>query len=173
MRRTAVETGGGDVESTVESGSQRQSQQPSFASATASTVAQSSQSAQPQDPAIVDIFLTTQAMLHNFLKEKNEPRSECQPFLDFVAAEAKKLPDDKYNVFQAEVFSLLQRAKRSDSPTQPPTTQHQRLTQPFRSATVTSDSQREGILPHVPLSRSTVESCQVTVESKHHISQQQ
>ena len=50
-------------------------------------------------------------MLRDFLKEKNKPRSECQPFLDFVAAEAAKLPDDKYNSFQSEVFNLLHRAK--------------------------------------------------------------
>ena len=47
-------------------------------------------------------------MLRDFLKERNEPRSERQPFLDFVAAEAKKLPDEKYDLFQAEVFNLLQ-----------------------------------------------------------------
>ena len=78
---------------------------------------------------MVDIYRTTQAMLCDFLKENNEMRIERQPFLDFVAAEAEKLPDDKYDFFQAEVFNLLQRAKQSDAPTQPPTTQHQRLTQ--------------------------------------------
>ena len=92
----------------------------------------------------------SQAMLRDFLKEKSEPRSERQAFLDFVAAEAEKLLDKKYDIFQAEVF----RAKRSDALTQPPTMQHQQLTQPVRSATVTSDSQREGVLPPVPLSRS-------------------
>ena len=101
-----------DVESVMKSASQWQSQQPSFASATMSTPAQSAQSARPQDPAMVDIYQTTQAMLHDFPKEKNEPRSERQHFLDFVLLPF--LPDDKYDLFQAEVFNLLQRAKRSD-----------------------------------------------------------
>ena len=93
-------------------------------------------------------------MLCDFLKKNNGQRSERQAFLEFVAVEAEKLPDDKYDVFQAEVFHLLHRAKHSDTPSQPPTTQHQQLTQPVRSATVTSDSQREGVLPPVPLCRS-------------------
>ena len=146
-----------DVESAMDTSGHGLSQQQSVSSDTASTPAQSAQSAQPQNPAMVDIYRKTQAMLRDFLKEKNEPRSECQPFLDFVVAEAEKLPDDKYNLFQAEVFNLLQRAKRSDAPSQssqPPTTQHQPLTQPVRSATVTSDSQREGVLPPVPVCRS-------------------
>ena len=93
-----------DVESTVETSSQGPSQQPSFASATTSTparIAQSAQSAQPQDPAMVDIYRTTQAMLCDFLKKNNEPRSERQPFLDFVTVEAEKLPDDKHAAFRA------------------------------------------------------------------------
>ena len=93
-------------------------------------------------------------MVCDFLKENKESKSERQPLLDFVVAEIEKLPDAKYNIFQAEVVNLLHRAKRSDTPSQPPTTQHQRLTQPVRSATVTSDSQREGVLPPVSLSRS-------------------
>ena len=82
----------------MESGSQGPSQPPSFASATVSTPAQSAQYAQLQDPGMNDIYRTTQALLCDFLK-KNEQRSERQPFLDFVAAEAEKLPDDKYDEF--------------------------------------------------------------------------
>ena len=104
MRRASVEVGGfsqissitatspnesrgslTDVDSVAESGSQGQSQHPSFASATASTPAPSAQSAPPHDPAMVDIYRTTQAMLRDFLKEKNKARSERQPFYDFDA----------------------------------------------------------------------------------------
>ena len=58
-------------------------------------------------------------MLCDFLKKNNGQRSERQAFLEFVAVEAEKLPDDKYDVFQAEVFHLLHRAKRSDTLSQP------------------------------------------------------
>ena len=88
-------------------------------------------------------------MLCDFLKEKNEQKSERQPFYNFIATEADRLPDPRYDIFQAEVFNQLQSFKRPDAPSQATTTQHQRLAQPVRSATITSDSQREGILPHV------------------------
>ena len=45
---------------------------------------------------MVDIYRMTQAMLRDFLKEKNEARSKRQPFSDFVAAEAEKLPSNRY-----------------------------------------------------------------------------
>ena len=102
MRRAAVETGGfsqissvtatspnkskgslTDVDSIAESGSQGQSQHPSFASATVSTPAQSAQSAPPHDPAMVDIY--------SFLKEKNEARRERQSFYDFFRGRGRQV----------------------------------------------------------------------------------
>ena len=119
MRRAAVETGGfsqissvtarspnesrgslTDVDSVAKIGSQGHSQKPIYASATASTPAQSAQSAPPHDTAMVDIYRMTQAMLRDFLKEKNEARSECQPFFYFVAAEAEKLPSHRLSSFR-------------------------------------------------------------------------
>ena len=47
-------------------------------------------------------------MLRDFLKEKNKARSKRQPFYD------------RYDFFQTEIFNLLQRAKRPDTPIEPP-----------------------------------------------------
>ena len=82
--------------------------------------------------------MQTQVLLSDFLKEKNQYNSEHQPLYNFVAAEANRLPDTHYDSFQAEVLNLLQKYKRQGPPSEP-TTQHQRLTQPVRSATVTSN----------------------------------
>ena len=62
-----------------------------------------------QDPAMVDTYPQTQAMLYDFLKEKHELKSEHQPFYNFIAAEAVRLPGNRYDSFQAEVLKLLQR----------------------------------------------------------------
>ena len=106
------------------------SKQTRFSSATASTPAES------QDPAFMDMYRQIQVLLCDFRKEKNQQNSERQPFNNFIAAEANRLPDARYDSFQAEVLNLLQRYKRPDPPSQP-TMQHQRLTHPVRSATVT------------------------------------
>ena len=52
---------------------------------------------------MVDLYRQTQAMLCDFLKEKNEQKSERQPFYDFIAAD--RLPDPCYDIFQAEVLT--------------------------------------------------------------------
>ena len=175
MRRASVETAGflcslanvrspnesrgsgtaSDVESMMKTSGRGLSQQPSFSSLTASTPAQL------QDPALMDMYHQTRVLLSDVLKEKDQQNSEHQPFYNFIATEADRLPDARYDSFQAEVFNILLKYKRPDAPSQP-TMQHQRLTQPVRSATVTSASQREGILPPVPLPRSNHGSTQGT-----------
>ena len=108
------------------------------------------------------MYRQTQAMLCDFLKEKNKQKSECQPFYNLIVTEANRLPEARYDSFQAEILNLLQRLKRPDPPSQPTTTQHQILTLPVRSATVTLDSKREGV---VPMSRSNQGSTQGTTSS--------
>ena len=62
-----------------------------------------------------------------------------------MAAEANTF-SDVYD--QADVLNLLLKYKQVQSQSQvTPQTQHQRFTQPVRLATVTSDSQRECLLP--------------------------
>ena len=69
---------------------------------------------------MVDMYHQTQTMLCDFLKEKNEQKSEYQPFYDFVATEADKLHEAYYDSFQAEVLNLLQRPKQMHRVKQPP-----------------------------------------------------
>ena len=113
---------------------------------TTSTPAQASTPA--QESRYFDLFQQTQSLITGFIQaQKDEEKtSKHQPFYDFVSAEADKLPDADYINFQRDLFTMLQNYRRGQS-TQP--TQHQRLTLPTRSATVTTDSQREGVLPPV------------------------
>ena len=89
-----------DVESMMDTSGYGLSQQPSFSSATASSPAQS------QDPALMDMHRQTQVLFSDFLK-KNQQNSECQPFYNLIAAEADRLPDARYDSFQAEVLAIL------------------------------------------------------------------
>ena len=63
-----------DVESAMNTSGHGLSQQLSFSAATTYTPAQS------QDPAFLDMYRQTQVLLSDFLKEKNQQNSKCQPF---------------------------------------------------------------------------------------------
>ena len=96
----------------------------------------------------LDLYQQTYSLITGFIQSQKDEKktSERQPFYDFLSAEADKLPDADYISFQRDLFTMLQNYRRGQS-TQP--TQHQRLTLPTQSATVTADSQREGVLPPV------------------------
>ena len=86
------------------------SQQPSFSSVTTSTQVQS------QDPRFYELFQQTQSLPSHFMKDHQQQQEkqsrECQPFYNFMAAEAVKFSDVQYNNFQTYILNSLQKYKR-------------------------------------------------------------
>ena len=78
-----------------------------------------------------ELFQQTQSMLSDFMEDHQQQKqsNECQPFFNFVAAEADKFSDAQYDNILADVLHLLQKYKRVQSQSQEtPQTQPQTCT---------------------------------------------
>ena len=87
------------------------------------------------DTRILEHFEEMQALLTGFIQQK--PTSDRQPFYDYVASEADKMSPEEYEKFKVQVFNAIQNVKSTS----------RRQSLPRRSATITTESQRVGILP--------------------------
>ena len=72
-------------------------------------------------------------LISGFLQQK----SDRQPFFDYVASEAEKMTQEKFEDLKGRIFRDIETAKNT----------HRRQVLPKRSATITRESQRVGILP--------------------------
>ena len=82
------------------------------------------------DSKILEHFDQMRTLISGFLQQK----SDRQPFFDYVASEAKKMTQEEFEDLKGRIFRDIEAIKRC-----------QRL--PRRSATITTESQRVGILP--------------------------
>ena len=85
------------------------------------------------DSKIVEHFEQMRTLISGFLHQK----SDRQPFFDYVASEAKKMTQEEFEELKGKIFRDIETIKSSR--------RHQPL--PRRSATVTTESQRVGLLP--------------------------
>ena len=72
-------------------------------------------------------------LISSFLQQK----SDRQPFFDYVASEAEKMTQEEFEELKGKIFRDIETIKSNH--------RHQQL--PRRSATITTESQRVGILP--------------------------
>ena len=85
------------------------------------------------DSKILEHFDQMRTLISGFLQQK----SERQPFFDSVASEAKKMTQEEFEDLKGRIFRDLEEVKNT----------HRRQVLPKRSATITRESQRVGILP--------------------------
>ena len=118
------------------------------------------------DSKILEHFDQMRTLISGFLQQK----SDRQPFIDYVASEAEKMTQEE---FEGRIFRDIEAVKN--------THRHQVL--PKRSATITKESQRVGILPTttqqassstqaaVPAVTSTTHPAPLALETLHQCSQ--
>ena len=82
---------------------------------------------------ILEHFDQMRALISGFLQQK----SDRQPFFDYVASEAQKMIQEEFEDLKGKIFRDIETIKSNR--------RHQPL--PRRSATITTESQRVGILP--------------------------
>ena len=85
------------------------------------------------DSKILEHFEQMRTLISGFLHQK----SDRQPFFDYVASEAKKMTQEEFEELKGKIFRDIKTIK-SNCRRQP---------LPRRSATVTTESQRVGLLP--------------------------
>ena len=85
------------------------------------------------DSKILEYFEQMRTLISVFLQQK----SDRQPFFDYVASEAKKMTQEEFEELKGKIFRDIETIKSNR--------RHQPL--PRRSATITTESQRVGILP--------------------------
>ena len=78
----------------------------------------------------------TQIYLHA-LSCYNDNRSDRQPFFDYVASEAEKMTQEEFEDLKGRIFRDIESIKSN----------RRRQLLPRRSATITTESQRVGLLP--------------------------
>ena len=78
-------------------------------------------------------FEQMRTLISGFLQQK----SDRQPFFDYVASEAEKMTQEEFEELKGKIFRDIETTKSNR--------RHQQL--PRRSATITTESQRVGILP--------------------------
>ena len=85
------------------------------------------------DYKILEHFEQMRTLISGFLHQK----SDRQPFFDYVASEAEKMTQEEFEELKGKIFRDIKTIKRN------------RRCQPLprRSATVTTESQRVGLLP--------------------------
>ena len=66
-----------------------------------------------------------------------QQKSDRQPFFDYVASEAEKMTQEEFEDLKGKIFRDIEAVKNT----------HRRQVLPKRSATITKESQRVGILP--------------------------
>ena len=85
------------------------------------------------DSKILEHFEQMRTLISGFLQQK----SDRQPFFDYVASEAEKMTQEKFEELKGKIFRDIESIKTN--------CRHQQL--PRRSATITAESQRVGTLP--------------------------
>ena len=85
------------------------------------------------DSKILEHFDQMRTLISGFLQQK----SDRQPFFDYVASEAKKMTQEEFEDLKGRIFRDIESIESNR--------RHQPL--PRRSATITTESQRVGILP--------------------------
>ena len=103
------------------------------------------------DSKILEHFDQMRTLISGFLQQK----SDRQPFFDYVASEAEKMTQEEFEDLNGRIFRDFETIK-SNRRCQP---------LPRRSATITTESQRVGILPTTTQQAST--STQAAASSSH------
>ena len=103
------------------------------------------------DSKILEHFDQMRILISGFLQQK----SDRQPFFDYVASEAEKMTQEEFEDLKGRIFRDIESIKSNR--------RHQAL--PRRSATITTESQRVGILPTTTQQAST--STQATASSSY------
>ena len=85
------------------------------------------------DSKILEHFEQMRTLISGFLQQK----SDRQPFFDYVALEAEKMSQEEFEELKGKIFRDIESIKSN----------HRRQQLPRRSATITTESQRVGILP--------------------------
>ena len=86
------------------------------------------------DSKILEHFEQMRTLISGFLHQK----SDRQPFFDYVASEAKKMTQEEFEELKGKIFRDIEISIKSN---------RRRQLLPRRSATVTTESQRVGLLP--------------------------
>ena len=85
------------------------------------------------DSKILEHFDQMRTLISGFPQQK----SDGQPLFDYVASEAEKMTQEEFEDLKGRIFRDIEAVKNT----------HRRQVLPKRSATVTKESQRVGILP--------------------------
>ena len=85
------------------------------------------------DSKILEHFVQMRTLISRFLHQK----SDRQPFFDYVASEAEKMTQEEFEELKGKIFRDIETIKSN----------RRRQPLPRRSATVTTESQRVGLLP--------------------------
>ena len=85
------------------------------------------------DSKILEHFEQMRTLISGFLHQK----SDRQPFFDYVASEAEKMTQEEFEELKGKIFRDIENIKSN----------RRRQPLPRRSATVTTESQRVGLLP--------------------------
>ena len=85
------------------------------------------------DSKILEHFEQMRTLISGFLHQK----SDRQPFFDYVASEAEKMTQEEFEELKGKIFRDIESIKSN----------RRRQPLPRRSATVTTESQRVGLLP--------------------------
>ena len=93
------------------------------------------------DSKILKHFDQMRTMISGFLQQK----SDRQPFFDYVASEAEKMTQEEFEDLKGRIFRDIETIKSN----------HRRQPLPRRSATITTESQKVGILPTTTQQAST------------------
>ena len=103
------------------------------------------------DFKILEHFDQMRTLISGFLQQK----SDRQPFFDYVASESEKMTQEEFEDLKGRIFRDIESIKSN----------HRRQPLPRRSATITTESQRVGILPTTTQQAST--STQAAASSSH------
>ena len=85
------------------------------------------------DSKILEHFDQMRTLISGFLQQK----SDRQPFFDYVASEAEKITQEEFEDLKGRIFRDIEEVKDT----------HRRQPLPKRSATITRESQKVGIVP--------------------------
>ena len=85
------------------------------------------------DSKILKHFDQMRTLISGFLQQK----SDRQPFFDYVASKAEKMTQEEFEDLKGRIFRDIEAVKNT----------HRRQVLPKRSATITRESQKVGILP--------------------------
>ena len=85
------------------------------------------------DSKILEHFDQMRTLISGFLQQK----SDRQPLFDYVASEAEKMTQGEFEDLKGRIFRDIEAVKKT----------HRRQVLPKRSATITRESQKVGILP--------------------------